>query len=146
MSRATTGFLWAFDLRRFASAALYRHFILLRLIAAIKHYTGPLVPVRERVSARARRHCVRHYTAVCTPTAKRTYTRAKRYAASLSLSSLSRLFGMGVAPSENGAITPTPADDPASPKSETLLLSSLSLFSLLPCSLFFSSFPLKELP
>lgn len=31
-----------FDLCRFASASLYRHFILLRLIAAIKHYTTEL--------------------------------------------------------------------------------------------------------
>ena len=58
--------------RSFASAApaLYRHFILLRLIAAVKHYTPPdLSPSLPRASQRGREweppsHCVRRCTAV----------------------------------------------------------------------------------
>lgn len=84
--------LWAFDLRRSASAALYRHFILLRLIAAIKHNPGRARAPRERASeplcpalhGRMHTHCT--HTHACARAS------AKRYA-------LSVCGGVGVAPS-----------------------------------------------
>lgn len=51
--QATTRPLWAlWSSPLFASASLYRHFILLRLIAAIKHYTETLQRKRKREKER----------------------------------------------------------------------------------------------
>lgn len=62
--RATTRPLWAlWSSPLFASASLYRHFILLRLIAAIKHYTDSLQKERER--ERGNRRVWWLYSIVC---------------------------------------------------------------------------------